>query len=153
MQLMIILFLALLMLLQPFTVLASATTIGQTAGAAVRFDRLSIKQGLSQSTVQAGQQVPGEKQNGNGQIVIGCRLSDTPGEAMVEISVKDNGCGMSDETKARLFEPFYTTKDLDKGTGLGLSIAYGVVQRHGGELSVESEPGQGSRFLLSLPPG
>ncbi|MCJ8272304.1 MAG: ATP-binding protein, partial [Psychrosphaera sp.] len=67
------------------------------------------------------------------------------------ITVKDNGCGMSIETQNRLFEPFYTTKDVGAGTGLGLSIAYGIVKKHGGELSVESELGEGSLVKLTLP--
>ncbi len=85
---------------------------------------------------------------------------DTPGEVKVscrvvndeiEITVKDNGCGMTDQTKKKLFEPFYTTKDVGEGTGLGLSISYGIVQKHGGELSVESVLGEGSVFKLTLP--
>ncbi|NQZ12928.1 MAG: response regulator, partial [Algicola sp.] len=84
---------------------------------------------------------------GPGQITIGCQqLAD-----VIEIFVKDNGCGMTDETKTKLFEPFYTTKDVGKGTGLGLSISYGIVQQHGGELDVESLLGQGSTFWLRLP--
>ncbi len=74
---------------------------------------------------------------GQGQIHIGCRQYDD----MIEITIKDNGCGMSDESKTQLFEPFYTTKDVGEGTGLGLSIAWGIVQKHGGELSVESQWG------------
>ena len=58
---------------------------------------------------------------------------------------------MSDETKRKLFEPFYTTKDVGEGTGLGLSIAFGIVQKHGGELVVESELGLGSTFVIRLP--
>ncbi|NQZ06810.1 MAG: response regulator, partial [Algicola sp.] len=84
---------------------------------------------------------------GKGHITITCGLrGDT-----IEITVKDNGCGMIDETKRKLFEPFYTTKDVGEGTGLGLSIAFGIVQKHGGELVVESELGVGSTFVISLP--
>ncbi len=82
-----------------------------------------------------------------GQILIRCQLKDQ----QIEISIKDNGCGMTTETKNKLFEPFYTTKDVGKGTGLGLSISYGLVQKQGGELTVESEQGQGTTFLLRLP--
>ncbi|MFT4928511.1 MAG: signal transduction histidine kinase/CheY-like chemotaxis protein, partial [Phenylobacterium sp.] len=82
-----------------------------------------------------------------GRIVIGCHIVGNG----IEISVKDNGNGMSEQTQKRLFEPFYTTKGPDKGTGLGLSISYGIVQKHGGELSVESEVGVGTRFLLRFP--
>ena len=81
-----------------------------------------------------------------GKITIGCRLTADK----VEISVKDNGCGMTEQTKNKLFEPFYTTKEVGEGTGLGLSISYGIVQQHQGELSVESELGVGSVIYLRL---
>ena len=68
-----------------------------------------------------------------------------------QITFIDNGCGMSDETKNKLFEPFYTTKEVGEGTGLGLSISFGIVQKHGGELTVESEAGVGTTFRLLLP--
>ncbi|MFT4929551.1 MAG: signal transduction histidine kinase [Phenylobacterium sp.] len=87
------------------------------------------------------------QQQAKGEIVIGCILQ---GE-LIEISIKDNGCGMDEATKTKLFEPFYTTKDVGQGTGLGLSIAFGIVQKHGGTLSVESQLGQGSCFLVRLP--
>ncbi|MFT4924827.1 MAG: signal transduction histidine kinase/ligand-binding sensor domain-containing protein [Phenylobacterium sp.] len=94
-----------------------------------------------------------------GQIIINCRWLEqeqTGGKEgknhrMVEIAITDNGCGMSDETQNKLFEPFYTTKEVGHGTGLGLSISYGIVKKHGGELCVESELGRGSTILLRLP--
>jgi signal transduction histidine kinase len=69
----------------------------------------------------------------------------------VWITVRDNGSGMSQATLARIFDPFFTTKPQDEGTGLGLSVSLGIVQRHGGRLSVESAPGEGTTFKLSLP--
>ncbi|MFT4928847.1 MAG: signal transduction histidine kinase/ligand-binding sensor domain-containing protein [Phenylobacterium sp.] len=86
-----------------------------------------------------------------GQIVIGCKVVDNTDGKMVEISIQDNGGGMTEETQHKLFEPFYTTKGVGKGTGLGLSISYGIVQKHDGELSVESQLGVGTLFLLRLP--
>ncbi len=71
------------------------------------------------------------------------------GKAIVTIA--DNGCGMPPHVKARIFEPFFTTKPPGKGTGLGLSIAYGIVEKHGGTISVESEPGRGTVFTIALP--
>ncbi|BDG09671.1 ATP-binding protein [Anaeromyxobacter paludicola] len=69
----------------------------------------------------------------------------------VAARVRDNGAGMEPEVRARIFEPFFTTKPDGRGAGLGLSIVQGIVQRHGGALSVESAPGAGSAFTVLLP--
>ncbi|AMO55203.1 HAMP domain-containing sensor histidine kinase [Endozoicomonas montiporae] len=71
----------------------------------------------------------------------------------VMISLSDNGCGMSDRVRKRIFEPFYTTKDIGVGTGLGLSVSYFIITtHHQGTMTVESTPEQGSRFIIHLPP-
>ncbi|MHC1700907.1 MAG: ATP-binding protein [Humidesulfovibrio sp.] len=70
----------------------------------------------------------------------------------VEITVRDNGCGMADDTLKHIFEPFFTTKK-GKGTGLGLSITYGIIKRLGGDIAVESEQGVGTTLTITLPKG
>lgn len=67
------------------------------------------------------------------------------------ISVKDDGCGMSAEVLANIFEPFYTTKELGKGSGLGLATVYGIVKQNHGHIEVTSNPGEGSEFRVWLP--
>ncbi len=69
----------------------------------------------------------------------------------VTLAVEDTGIGMTPEVKARIFTPFFTTKDPDQGTGLGLAVVDGIVAGHGGSIRVESAPGKGTRFEVTLP--
>jgi hypothetical protein len=67
------------------------------------------------------------------------------------LTIQDTGQGIEEKDIARIFEPFYTTKEVGKGTGLGLSVAYGIVQQHGGTITVTSRPGGGATFTVLLP--
>jgi len=69
----------------------------------------------------------------------------------VHLWVKDDGCGMDDRARERIFEPFFTTKPVGQGTGLGLAVAHGIIEAHGGGVTVESTVGKGSTFHLYLP--
>ena len=77
--------------------------------------------------------------------------SDTNEHQAVEISVRDNGCGIPQANLQRIFDPFFTSKEVGKGTGLGLSVSYGIVKAHGGKISVESTVGEGTVFHVQLP--
>jgi len=69
----------------------------------------------------------------------------------IMISISDNGCGIRPEDQVKIFEPFFTTKPVGQGTGLGMSISYEIIKKHGGDISFETEPGQGTVFHIRLP--
>jgi len=64
--------------------------------------------------------------------------------------VKDNGNGIPDSIKEKIFQPFFTTKPAGQGTGLGLSLAYDIVKAHGGDIRVDTREGEGSEFIIEL---
>jgi len=112
-----------------------------------------IKQVLMNILVNAQQAI-----EENGRITVRSRLHvnwKLPGssEAMpaVEIAINDTGCGIPEANLQRIFDPFFTSKEVGKGTGLGLSVSYGIVRAHGGEIEVESTVGEGSTFRIYLP--
>lgn len=87
-------------------------------------------------------QIPG------GVITVSTWLEDA---GRVAVAIKDSGVGIQPEDMDRIFQPFYTTKPAVKGTGLGLSVSHGIVSNHGGEIRVNSRPGQGATFTVVLP--
>jgi two-component system NtrC family sensor kinase len=76
---------------------------------------------------------------------------DDPDHACCRARIRDTGCGISAENLSHIFEPFFTTKEFRHSTGLGLPIAKGIIERHGGQLTVTSEPERGTEFLFTLP--
>jgi two-component system, NtrC family, sensor kinase len=86
---------------------------------------------------------------GGGTLTVKTRLA--PLGQGVRVSVTDQGMGISEENRAKLFNPFYTTKPVGKGTGLGLAIVYGIVKMHRGQIQVQSEEGKGTTFTITLP--
>jgi two-component system, NtrC family, sensor kinase len=81
--------------------------------------------------------------------VITLRSGQTADHVWFEIA--DNGCGIPPDVLPKIFDPFYTTKPIGKGTGLGLSLSYGIVQKHGGSIDVNTELGKGTNFRVTLP--
>jgi two-component system NtrC family sensor kinase len=90
-----------------------------------------------------------EAMEGKGKLVLMTKFD--PLENLVEIGFKDTGPGISKENLEKIFSPFFTTKDPGHGTGLGLAISYGIVKEHKGTISVESQAGKGTTFIVRLP--
>ncbi len=90
-----------------------------------------------------------EAMEGNGRLTLETRFD--PVDNTVDVIFTDTGHGISEEDMPRLFDPFFTTKEVGHGTGLGLAISYGIVRKHRGTITVESEIGKGTTFIISLP--
>jgi two-component system NtrC family sensor kinase len=128
-----------------------------TASPTILVDKVQIEQVMINLATNARDAMP---KGGTLSISTGLRDLDdrflrthgygAPGR-FAEIAVSDTGEGMPEETVARIFEPFYTTKEPGKGTGLGLSIVYGIVKQHNGYITVESARGAGTTFRIFLP--
>lgn len=115
----------------------------------VRQDIARVLLNILQNAMQAVHQR--EKRGESGyvpRVLVRSAISD----GGIEVTVEDNGVGVPAESRDRIFDPFYTTKEADKGTGLGLSIAKEIVEtQHGGHIHVQDASGGGARFILSLP--
>ncbi|MFZ1798541.1 MAG: ATP-binding protein [Chitinophagaceae bacterium] len=81
----------------------------------------------------------------------GIKVSTRKNKNSIEICIEDNGTGIPEEIQDKIFQPFFTTKPAGKGTGLGLSLAYDIVKVHGGEIKVDTNLGEGSSFIISIP--
>ncbi len=125
---------------------------------AVAVDATQLQQVLLNLCTNAWHALPG----GAGRIVVGLdsmlldapqaeRLGGLHAGMHAHLWVQDNGSGMDEATRQRIFEPFYTTKPVGQGTGLGLAVVHGIVASHGGAIRVDSAPGQGSCFHLYIP--
>lgn len=121
------------------------TEIGDVPTVAI--DERKLGQVLLNLLINASHAIP-HGEPGRHEVRVVARMAEP---SMVLLQVHDSGGGMSDEVMSRVFEPFFTTKPQGEGTGLGLSISYGIVKAAGGELRVESRPGEGTVFTLELP--
>jgi len=124
-----------------------AIGIDTTGPALVSADPSLLEQVLVNLVVNAREAMP---DGGHLQIRVESQAGEAAGSAgTATLSVTDSGIGMDEATRRRIFEPFFTTKLA--GTGLGLASSYGIIQQHRGDISVESEPGRGTRFIVTLP--
>ena len=112
----------------------------------VRMDKGCLQQVLLNLFMNAIQAMESE-----GELRAKVGLADTPAE--IRIDVTDNGPGIPPEYMDRIFDPFFTTKKEGVGTGLGLSVSYSIIQKNGGRIELESQPGQGAHFSIFLPVG
>jgi len=94
---------------------------------------------------------------GKGRLTIGTRILMPGGkvgkgeEEWIELKVSDTGSGIPHDEIDKIFDPFFTTKDVGEGTGLGLAVTYGIIKRHGGDITVESTVGEGTTFIIKVP--
>ncbi|MFN8458930.1 MAG: response regulator [Anaerolineae bacterium] len=129
----------------------SLTTMLQAGLWSVKADPGQIEQVIMNLAVNARDAMPA-----GGRLILETHnvqenQSERLGSPQVLLVVTDSGHGMDEATVARIFEPFFTTKEQGKGTGLGLATVYGIVKQSGGEITVESQPGQGTSFKIYLP--
>jgi two-component system, cell cycle sensor histidine kinase and response regulator CckA len=133
-------------LVGPTIHLSLETQVGSPAGLYVRADAAQLEQVLVNLVVNARDAMP---EGGRVHVRVGVETSDSGRAEQVVLEVQDHGRGIQSQHLPHVFDPFFTTKAT--GTGLGLASSYGVIQTHGGNISVVSEPGQGACFKVTLP--
>jgi signal transduction histidine kinase len=111
----------------------------------VKADGLLLQQAVLNIVLNAEQAMDGR----GGRLVV--RTEFDRERRAARLFVEDSGPGLDDDVRSRLFEPFFSTKEVGKGTGLGLAIAFGVLQAHGGSIEADNHPDGGARFILTLP--
>jgi len=111
----------------------------------VKCDFKQIQQVLLNLLYNASESMP----NGGTLTITANKANEA--KTFLEVAVSDTGCGISETDMENIFEPFFTTKEEGKGVGLGLSVVYGIIAKHHGTITVESEPGRGSTFKVRLP--
>jgi len=124
----------------------------------ILMDTSQMQQVFLNLLVNAGEAMPD-----GGRLTIRTRATASPVRAEsgaglatpdhVEIALRDTGTGIPPENIDKIFDPFFTSKDVGQGTGLGLAVSYGIIEQHGGTLNVESTLGQGATFTITLPAG
>jgi histidine kinase len=113
----------------------------------VRIDPLLLHQAFLNIILNAEQAIG----SAGGRIETSTHLEEINGSRYITVQIRDSGPGIPVAAMRRLFEPFYTTKEVGKGTGLGLAITYGIIQEHGGQISASNHPHGGAVFTVQLP--
>ncbi len=111
----------------------------------IEADRSQFEQILMNLTVNARDAMPK-----GGRVTIETAVVHKGPIAQAVLTFSDTGCGMTEETQRHIFEPFFTTKEQGKGTGLGLSTVFGIVKQHGGDIEVDSRPGEGTGCIMTF---
>jgi two-component system NtrC family sensor kinase len=109
----------------------------------IQADPLQLRQVFINLMSNAAEAMPG-----GGTLTLG--TGKGPSSGLVTVEVQDTGVGISEENMKKIFTPFFTTKPIGKGTGLGLAIIYGIVKMHRGQISLQSQPGKGTKFTIIL---
>ena len=116
----------------------------------LRCHPMQLKQVFMNLLVNAYQAIEETIEEGSDEVGV-IEISTRHRGGGIEVAVRDTGAGIAEENLQRIFDPFFTTKEVGAGTGLGLSTSYGIVKKHGGEMTVTSEAGGGACFEIFLP--